>query len=101
MAGYSKGVWVARYESRVHHHITANGKPIAFMALPVPNNDFAWTEESKANVVLMAAAPVMLQALRIAEEQYENFAGSGKDDGTLAVIRSAIKEATVIKPISA
>lgn len=37
--------------------------------------------------------PVMLQALKAAEEQYENFAGAGKDDGTLAVIRSAITSA--------
>lgn len=39
------------------------------------------------------AAPEMFRALQIAEEQYENFAGGGKDDGTLGVIRQALAKA--------
>lgn len=39
------------------------------------------------------AAHAMYGALKIAEEQYENFAGAGKDDGTLSVIRAAIAKA--------
>jgi hypothetical protein len=47
-------------------------------------------QEEQEEAQLFAASRVMLNALLIAEEQYENFAGAGKDDGTLAVIRSAI-----------
>jgi hypothetical protein len=50
--------------------------------------------ETDANARLIAAAPDMLEALKIAQEQYENFAGAGKDDGTLGVINSAIAKAT-------
>lgn len=53
--------------------------------------------EDELPLAVETTVPILLQALKIAEEQYENFAGVGKDDGTLGVIRSAITSAENLK----
>lgn len=76
------------YEASGDTRVTGiwEGEDAAYMGKPVEFPDDPAT-------LARDAAPDMLAALKIAEEQYENFAGAGKDDGTLAVIRTAIAKA--------
>ena len=95
------GEYLASANIRGDNHADGTGAALASTG-PVFHAYQADPVERAANITLMAASPLMLEALKLAEATIERLKGTRYANvfGTLDVVRDAIEKATALPPES-